>query len=75
MKPPIQIWKFEDAPKELQALSTNGGDEDWLAIVPDYLTDEYIGWLEEGSAYGCCCVNEYNHPTIANYKIKIGCHS
>ncbi len=75
MKTPIQIWRFEDAPKELQALSTNGGDEDWLAIVPDYLEGEYISWLEEGSPYGCCCVNEYNHPTLSGYKIKIGCHS
>jgi hypothetical protein len=75
MKPPIQIWKFEDAPKELQALNDNGGDEDWLAILPDYLEGQYIGWLEEGSSYGCCRVNKYNHPTLANYKVRIGCHS
>jgi len=33
----ILVWPFEDAPKDLQKLSTNGGDEDWLALVPDKL--------------------------------------
>ena len=40
MKDPITIYRFEDAPKELQNLSQNGGDEDWLAIVPKHLKKE-----------------------------------
>jgi hypothetical protein len=35
---PIRIWQFAAAPIELQAYSSNGGDEDWLAFVPK---DEY----------------------------------
>ena len=31
---PIKVWAFEDAPAELQALSTHGGDEDWLVLIP-----------------------------------------
>jgi hypothetical protein len=31
---PIKVWAFEDAPKELQALSQHGGDEDWLILIP-----------------------------------------
>lgn len=34
-KPVIEIWRFEDAPFELQALSTHGGDEDFVVIVRD----------------------------------------
>ena len=30
----IQVWRFHEAPEALQLLSTHGGDEDWLAVVP-----------------------------------------
>ena len=37
----LQRWntrvECKDAPKALQKLSTNGGDEDWLAEIPPYL--------------------------------------
>jgi hypothetical protein len=75
MKPPITIYQFTDAPQELQNLSDNGGDEDWLAIVPKHLKKEWIPWMEEGSTFGCCCVNKYKHPTLKGYEIRIGCHS
>ena len=75
MNPPIKIWPFHLAYKELQDLSTNGGDEDWVAVIPDYLEDLQLPWMAEGSAFGCCCVNEYDHPTIKGYKVRIGCHS
>jgi hypothetical protein len=77
VKAPITVYRFENAPKELQALSTNGGDEDWLAIVPKHLKDEWIGWLEEGSAFGRCCVEIHEHPNPnkRGYQIRIGCHS
>ena len=29
------IWDWADAPAELQAFSTLGGDEDWVALCPD----------------------------------------
>lgn len=45
----IRVWKFSDAPKELRALSTHGGDEDWLAVVPaTYEQRHYVSWLQEG---------------------------
>ena len=75
MKEPIKIWSFYDAPKELQELSLNGGDEDWIAIIPDYLKDEWLPWMETGSTFGRCCVNEYDHPFHIDYKVRIGCHS
>jgi len=59
----ITVWRFEDAPEELQKFSTNGGDEDWLALVPKEVMDQvgYIGWLETGS-FGYCCTDRYELP-------------
>ena len=68
----IVIWKFRDAPEEYQGKSENGGDEDWIAFVPDGMKDDYIGFLEEGSAFGCCCVEEHD---VDGGRIYIGCHS
>lgn len=30
----MQVWRFWEAPQELQALSEFGGDEDWVIVVP-----------------------------------------
>jgi len=72
MKNPITVWRFDQAPKELQGLSTNGGDEDWIAEVPSKFAREYIAWLEK---LGCCEVHEYRHPTKKGWKVRIGCHA
>ena len=48
----IKIYKFNDAPEELKKLFTNGGDEDWIAIIPPSLQDEYIPWFEAGISFG-----------------------
>jgi hypothetical protein len=74
MNKPIRVWGFYDAPENLQGLSQNGGDEDWLAEIPPKYQDEYISWLETPS-FGCCCVDEYDHPTKKNWKVKIGSHA
>ena len=68
----ILIWKFEDAPQHYQDRSRNGGDEDWVAFVPDKYANEYIGFLEAGSSFGCFAVEEH---TVSGGKIYIGCHS
>ena len=73
---PIAVWRFQDAPQYLQDLSLNCGDEDWLAVVPDYLTADgtYIPWLET-SAFGCCCIDTYPHPAHEGFEVVIGSHS
>lgn len=69
----IKVWRFEDAPKKYQKLSQNGGDEDWIALVPQCMANDWIGWLEEGTIFGCCCVHQY---TLKNGDvIRIGCHA
>ena len=71
---PILVYRFHEAPVALQALSTNGGDEDWLAILPPSIGDTYIGWCEQ-PAFGCSSVEEYPHPTKRGYRIRIGSHA
>lgn len=43
----MMIWRYQDAPAELQALSQHGGDEDFIAYVPhngfDMLEWEWFG--------------------------------
>lgn len=71
----ILVWRFRDAPLVLQNLSTNGGDEDWLAEIPPHLADEWIGWMQGGTAFGCCSVDEYEHPYYAGWTVRIGSHA
>lgn len=70
----IRVWRFSDAPEELRDLSTHGGDEDWLALVPPLLANEYIGWLDSGS-FGCCDISKHDHPELPGYVIYIGAHA
>jgi len=71
MSEPIQVWRFADAPEAYQKLSTNGGDEDWIAIVPTSMADEYIPWLAYGS-FGIC--SSISHILDDGRKMYIGCH-
>jgi len=34
MSAPLQVWRFGEAPAQLQALSDAGGDEDLVVLVP-----------------------------------------
>ena len=69
---PIKVWRFKDAPEKYSSLSRNGGDEDWVALVPWELENQYIPWLDEGSGFGVCCVDKYSHPEGIVY---IGSHA
>lgn len=74
---PIKIWRYKDAPAELQ-VSTNGGDEDWLAEVPPHVAEDYIPWLEDES-FGCCARDTYPHPDPVKremgWDIVVGSHA
>jgi hypothetical protein len=67
----IIVWYFYDAPEEYQKLSTNGGDEDWLALLPPGMSVPF--WMEAGSRFGCCCVDEFKQPDGST--VVIGSHS
>ena len=71
----IQIWQWEDAPEELKALSTNGGGEEWVALIPPKLAEEWIPWLDEFTPFAPVCLEVHEHPKLPGYKVRIGCHS
>jgi hypothetical protein len=70
---PIKVWRFNEAPVHFQELSCNGGDEDWVALVPAGMSTIDIFWLHSGSAFGCCEVEE--HEQSDGSVVCIGCHS
>lgn len=72
-KEAIWVWRFEDAPEEYRALSRNGGDEDWLAVVPSSFKGVWIPWLEGGSPFGVCDVQIYTLES--GHQVYIGSHS
>lgn len=68
----VIVWSFYDAPQHLRDLSTNGGDDDWIALVPAGY-EHYLGWAEDGGRFGCCCVDEHTLPD--GRRVLIGSHS
>jgi len=75
---PIQVWRFHDAPKELQDLSTHGGDEDWLALIPPNYKAKDIHWAESSTPFGCCDVSEHIvsfNSAWKGWKVLIGAHA
>ena len=71
----ITVYRFKNAPNQLRRLSNNGGDEDWIAVVPKNFYEKYspIDWLEESCHFGISHVDKYK---LDNGDIVfIGCHS
>lgn len=69
---PIKIWRFGDEPKEVTEHIVDHDDADWVALVPPGYKDDYIGFLQEGGPFGCCCVSEYE---FGDSIIYVGHHS
>ena len=46
-KPPIHVWPFHDAPQAYRDMSPHGGDEDWIALIPDL-----HNWLDQAFEEG-----------------------
>ena len=73
IKLPIQVWVFEDAPAKYRKLSTSGGDEDWLALVPEHYMNLWIGWAQNpNSSFGICDTQEH---IVTEGKVLIGSHA
>lgn len=71
----IQVWAWDDAPDEFRALSPHGGDEDWVAFIPQPVYDSHGGnfpWCESGSRFGVCDVSEHE---VTGGVVRIGAHS
>ena len=67
----IRVWRFDHAPERYQALSDHGGDEDWLAFIPDEYIGMYIGWLDSPS-FGCCRISKH---LVRGGVVWIGAHA
>ena len=70
-KPLVEIWAFEDAPKEMQDLSPHGGDEDYIVIVRDE-TNSVVYQMQGGRFLGV------DHWTMHEYngaQVWIGAHA
>ena len=74
----VLLWQFHAAPADLRHLSDNGGDEDWIAVVPAGFTG-HLSFLDKGSFaanwFGCASIDAYDHPTIPGAKVYIGSHA
>lgn len=57
----IVIWRWQDAPEELKALSTNDGNEDWVALLPAHLKVADIPWMDRHGpgGFGVSAIDEY----------------
>jgi hypothetical protein len=69
----LTVWRFEDAPKQYRDLSTNGGDEDWILLIPPGYDCEWIGWAERGGSFGVCCVDRFTLDDGS--RVWIGSHA
>ncbi|MBP8183355.1 MAG: hypothetical protein KAX88_04570 [Rhodoferax sp.] len=70
----ITVWNWADAPPDLKALSDHGGDEDWIALVPQhYARDYYLAFLDHIDTRRTPQVTP--HPSITGYEVWIGAHA
>ena len=67
----ILVWEWWEAPGELRALSLHGGDEDYVALVPENMNQP--SWMESGTSFGCCSVSEHQLPD--GRWVYIGAHA
>ena len=68
----IYLWRFAEAPPAFRALSKHGGDEDYLAYVPQGVCPPW--WMEAPSAaFGACDVSRHEVPGGAT--VYIGAHA
>ncbi|VVB53015.1 Uncharacterised protein [uncultured archaeon] len=64
------LWKFRDAPIELQELSEHGGDEDYILVVPNGVNAPV--WADEPGPLGSSSVQVIIRES---YTIYIGAHA
>jgi hypothetical protein len=73
---PITVWAFHEAPERFQHLSQHGGDEDWLAFVPQEYEHDWIRWLEEPH-FAPCSVSRHEGVSWGGVRgyVVIGAHA
>lgn len=69
----ICVWNFADAPAAYQALSHNGGDEDWLAFIPAGFPGGVPHWMGDSADRGWCNITETFD--VEGGRVVIGSHA
>jgi len=55
----VRVWRHGQEPSAWAGLTHLGGDEDWVAYVPErILVTDPLSWLQEGSSFGCFAVEQ-----------------
>lgn len=76
----IKVYEFCGAPKYLQDLSTNGGDENWIAVVPAKILHTHSNYISFLNSTSFDSMGEplefdvFSEDNIKTHKIFIGCH-
>lgn len=81
--PCVQVWKWDQAPEEWKKLSTHGGDEDWLALVPTVMLAEdqkeselwWMRWYPEVNEGGRVSRRKDTEGAPEGFEIWIGAHA
>jgi hypothetical protein len=67
----IRLWYWEDAPQDLQILSDNGGDEDYVVLVPKGVGIPFFFYSGSSFArWGVQTIEREDGSTVL-----IGCHA
>ena len=74
-QPHIKMWPFKKAPEVLRVLSPNGGDEEWLALVPKDENGDW-DWFAEcylaAQSLDVIVIDLASHiPSLSNYMMLI----
>ena len=71
----IKVYPFNDAPRDLQELADQGGDEDWIVIIPQCLASDVCRY---GTPHWIDAMDSNHEPVrvdMANGDIMyVGCH-
>lgn len=68
----IIVWRFEDAPSLYREMSNNGGDEDWVVLIPPKVYEYCLPyWLENLDT----CRDPQIYTISNGYLVLIASHS
>jgi len=64
MAGPVTIWQWDEAPEEYRDLSTHGGDEDYVVLIPS-------GWVESYLVGGAEVEDPVYEVTLTHYQLQL----
>lgn len=68
----VLVWRFDDGPEVYKNMSNNGGDEDWIALIPPGFYSDYMPiWVDNLDT----CHDPQIYEIAQGYKIVIGSHA